>query len=273
MAIKGAKTYKKDAALEHLDEGMAIFPIRENTKLPAVPWTTDGLVTSKQEAIDWWTQFPYDNIGINCGESALFIVDLDGPGGRANFLGLWEAQGDYYARDGSVWGYTRWSYTANEGIHLWFNMPRKPLGNTAGKLAPYVDTRGRGGMIVAPGSSINGKYYDYHRPLADIADLPAWLEARLRNLEPSPMAKLHVAPWLRLKAKRRLRQAVNEIISTGHEGNRNHTLNAQAFAIRQAVPALGYGEVEHELLMAASEIGLPEAEAARTIRSALGGVE
>jgi hypothetical protein len=151
-------------------------------------------------------------------------------------------------------------------------MPRKPLGNTAGKLGKRIDTRGRGGMVVAPGSTINGRRYEYHNDMP-INELPPWLEARLSTFEVPLRIKLSAeVPWVEAKSHRKLRQAVNVILSTP-EGQRNQALNTCAYSIRQAVASLGYNHVEQELLMAAQDIGLPTWEALRTIRSGLGGAE
>ena len=179
---------RMQSALALFNEGYAIFPIAENTKIPKVRWSTDWSVTEDQVR-EYWANYPRDNIGVNCEESAVLIVDLDGVRGISEFQELWDGHEDVpYAK------YTRWSTTPNGGQHVWFDAPDDlPLHNTASKLRPKVDTRGAGGMIVAPGSDIDGRYYELQNERMP-ASLPAWLLAALRQQEVPLRARLPVDP-------------------------------------------------------------------------------
>jgi hypothetical protein len=70
--------------------------------------------------------------------------------------------------------------TGRGGVHLYFQMPADVLGNTAGRLGWLIDTRGRGGYVVGPGSTVGGSTYrtvEAVRP----APLPAWIARSLTS--------------------------------------------------------------------------------------------
>ena len=123
------------------------------------------------------------NTGIATGPSRLVVIDLDlpkggkvAPSGAANFRALCERAGQTVPRTYTV-------RTASGGWHLYFAAPPGArLGNTAGTLAPLVDTRAGGGYVVAPGSTTPGGWYSIARD-APVAPLPTWL---LRLLQPAP---------------------------------------------------------------------------------------
>ncbi|GAB2959428.1 hypothetical protein GCM10027184_03080 [Saccharothrix stipae] len=64
------------------------------------------------------------------------------------------------------------------GEHRYFRAPDVPLGNSVGKIAPHVDTRGVGGYVVAAGSLLVHGRYRVVRD-APVAPAPEWLVAVL----------------------------------------------------------------------------------------------
>lgn len=107
--------------------------------------TTDGA-----RILSWWDRWPWANIGLPTGSNRLGVIDVDpGKGGDDTLATLvrWcESRGvDLMA--------THTVRTGSGGLHLYF---RDTLGHvkTASKSfgAPGVDTRGRGGYVVAPPS-------------------------------------------------------------------------------------------------------------------------
>ena len=65
------------AALAYAGLGWAVHPLRPRDKRPLLrDWphkaTTDGRVIQ-----DWWVRWPEANIGVACGPSGLFVIDLD----------------------------------------------------------------------------------------------------------------------------------------------------------------------------------------------------
>ena len=70
-----------DAALEYLDRGWAIIPIRKGEKVPAVKWgkyVDSKTLPSEDEVIGWFTKWPDASVAVLSGElSNLVIVDCD----------------------------------------------------------------------------------------------------------------------------------------------------------------------------------------------------
>jgi hypothetical protein len=68
----------------------------------------------------------------------------------------------------------------NGGEHYWF-LSTKKIPNSVGTLAPKVDVRGYGGLVVGPGSMHKtGKTYTFKNDCGEtIADLPEWIEEEL----------------------------------------------------------------------------------------------
>src|SRR5258707_135433 len=139
------------------------------------PRTKNGVkdaTTDARQIARWWEQWPLANIGIATGTATgLYVIDVDCAKGAT--LESLEELGIV----GLTWTLT--VRTGSGGYHLYLLCPQA-LGNTAGKLAPYVDTRGDGGYVVAPPSrNKHGLYswYDYSR---EIQDIPEKLLIRLK---------------------------------------------------------------------------------------------
>ena len=276
------KSTAKQMALLLWDAGYEIFPIPPGCKTTAgsgIRWRAEweeNRFRNREQVVAFWTGHPDWNIGIECGKSALFVIDLDGEEAAEAFARLWrECEGacDY----GCPIIKTR------RGWHLWFTMPAEPLRNTESLLLDGVDTRGDGGMVVAPGSTV---FYDsdgdrvppftYELLVSDglayPRELPRWLEQRLRAFQPR-ITCAPVDPWPPSYAQIMLDQ-VPKRMATALPGRRNRALHKAAFRLRPAVPALGPEVVEAALWAAAEENGLAGEEPGNTmatIRSGLGG--
>jgi hypothetical protein len=92
----------------------------------------------------------------------------DAPDGAATFGALCE-------RTGHAVPDTYRTRTASGGQHLYFAAPSGVrLANTAGTIAPLVDTRAWGGYVVAAGSiTPAGPYEAISGPV--VVSLPSWL--------------------------------------------------------------------------------------------------
>lgn len=262
-----------EPALDLVRDGYFIFPLHAGTKIPCVPWGTES-TTSQRQVTDWWEDHPADNIGINCGESDLFVVDLDGDTGYTNFSRLWKQHEKTPMR-----GYTAMVRTRG-GRHLYFDMPAERLRNTAGMLAAKVDTRGDGGMVVAPGSVVGGKEYRWINDLPTVV-LPTWLHELLSADERERQRRRraqdrHWRTGLRpspAEARHALHRACNQIVNAP-DGTQNDTINRVAFGLRRYIDrgALDYDDVEAALLNAAEMGNHPQPRAQATIDSALRGL-
>ena len=72
-------------------------------------------------------------------------------------------------------------YHAGRGRHAFFKMPRSPVRNSAGKMAPGIDVRGDGGYVLVPPSMHpSGRPYAWSVDSAgEFALAPDWLIAQV----------------------------------------------------------------------------------------------
>jgi len=160
---------------QHLaSRGWAVFPLAVGTKRPAIRAWEHRATTDPGRIKGCWYAGAGFGIGIATGPSRLVVLDLDPapdagePDGAGGLAALTAARGVALAATFTV-------TTPRGGTHLYYRTPRGVrLRNTAGTLAPRVDTRAEGGYVVAPGTILpNGGY-----ELVDDTDppeLPAWL--------------------------------------------------------------------------------------------------
>lgn len=162
--------------------------------------------------------------------------------------------------------------------HLFFRWPDGfDIRNSEGQVAPGVDVRGDGGMVVAVPSIKPGHAapYRWKNPpgFFDLADCPEWLLSLC--LKPTPklsdQAAARFAPvagganaW----ADKALKEELASLLAAP-EGERNGTLNRCAFSLGQIVAGghLSEGMVKTRLSAAAMGIGLEPGETAATIES------
>lgn len=151
---------------------MYIFPIKENAKSPAlVRWGTQSSDDPGQIRT-WMRRWPTANYGLDCGKSNIAVVDVDTKNGKVGQQTLDQLEAEY----GKL-PETRMSKTWSGGTHYLF---RGSIPSTASKLGKDVDTRGRGGMVLLPGSKIDGYPYTWlnEKPFAPLPDWVANLAAR-----------------------------------------------------------------------------------------------
>ncbi|PKN91229.1 MAG: hypothetical protein CVU44_20155 [Chloroflexi bacterium HGW-Chloroflexi-6] len=263
-----------ESAMQYAARGWHVFPCREKPGEPyqdkkgnlvtpreKTPYTANGLYDSSTDPVKiqrWWKKWPDALIGVNCGKSGLFVVDLDtkhGKDGVAVFsrLGL-DDEGALHSR------------TPAGGLHIIFSGVGK---NSSGKSG--IDTRGEGGYFIAPPSVIlDGEFPGGYVNLDDWSRQPAplpagLLEAIARENEVAKGKQAdHSAPD---NHKGKLSRQTLEFIAQGAgAGERNERL----FRAACDLAGSGYSHVEAEtlLLPVADLIGTPRDEAMSTIKSA-----
>lgn len=162
---------KLQSALALASKGFYVFPIQPDSKVPPqnLAWREES--TCDAEKIQkWWQQNKEYNIGLDTGKSGLYVIDVDAKEGK---------KGDASFRElDMVFGFpdTFLVATPSGGFHLYYW--GQGFRNTASRLAPDIDTRGEGGYVLAPGSTINGKAYEVTKRVKP-AVLPAWITERL----------------------------------------------------------------------------------------------
>jgi len=149
-----------EKALEYASNKIAVFPCREKDGNPFTdkkgrlkisraksPYTSNGLLdstTNPEQISEWWNRWPEACIGIDCGKSNLFVIDVDvknGKNGINNYMSLGIS-------DIGAWH----SRTPSMGLHFVFS----GSGKTSTNERTGIDTRGTGGYIIAPPSVVIG---------------------------------------------------------------------------------------------------------------------
>jgi hypothetical protein len=215
-----------------------------------------------QDSRAWWSQWPNANIGLVTG-TVLDVCDIDTNSGLHVVLDLLDVirPPGPLIRTGSGW-------------HLWYAADGLP---SRVAIAPGVDWRGRGGLVVAPPSLHHtGTRYTFQQPWQH-PDLPV-CPPQLRSLvlpappppvstRPAPIADLDRYVRAALAGEvERVRRAPRPVISGG---GRNDALNRAAFRLGQLAAHTPMDEmgVRRELTEAALSAGLGRAEVQRTLSS------
>jgi hypothetical protein len=161
------------AALQLAERGMHVFPCRVGGKEPATP---HGLLDASTDPIviqQWWQTSPQFNIGVRTGQpSNLIVLDVDGIDAEAELRKLEAVHG---ALPETV------EVLTARGRHVWFRHPGHSVKNSAGKIAPGIDSRGDNGYVLVPPSlHPSGRRYCWSVDCAGtIAPAPGWLLAEV----------------------------------------------------------------------------------------------
>lgn len=163
-----------DAALAYRARGWSAIPATRRGKRAAVPWRAyQEHLPEESDLRDWFAEWPDANVAIVTGAvSGLVVLDIDPEHGGA------ESLAELTARHGALQD-TVEARTGSGGRHLYFGHPGGAVPNRTG-LAPGIDLRGDGGMVIAPPSvHPSGGRYRWragHAPgQAALAPLPRWL--------------------------------------------------------------------------------------------------
>jgi hypothetical protein len=266
------------AAVAAARRGWAVFPCRPGDKRPAVDrWEQRACADPDIVARRWPSS--RHNIGLACGPSGLVVVDLDTAAHGADLPAEWAAEpGVRDGRDvlailaeraGQPWPSTHTVTTPSGGLHLYFRAPPgREIRNSAGKIGPRIDGRGRGGYVLAAGSIIGGRPYRVTDDLP-VAPLPGWLADLAAPARPPQLQRQASADR---PVYERLRGLVEHVLG-GQPGDRNGRLY---WAACRAAELVADGRVDRAaaetvLVRAAVDAGLRggEREAQQTVASGL----
>lgn len=175
MPEPGGKDYTcLRAALGYLARGWSVVPVAERGKRPMVRWQTfEDRHPTEAEVRGWFERWPSSNIAVVTGAiSGIVVLDVDMQhGGEESLKRL--------ALRNAGMPLTVEAATGGGGRHVYFKHPGFAVGNGAG-LAPGLDLRGDGGVIIVPPSiHSTGKPYSWRKGQAPdeiaLAPLPDWL--------------------------------------------------------------------------------------------------
>ena len=145
-----------------------------------------GATNDPEVVTSHFRNWPDACVGIACAESGIFVLDLDKKNGVDGVSWLAEKREEY-----GDWPDTVEAVSPSGSWHVFFRYPADfdPL-TCEGQIAPGVDVRGWGGMVIAPPSTKPGADSPYrwtHRPgLFDVADAPRWVLDMIPRRETLP---------------------------------------------------------------------------------------
>lgn len=126
------------AALEYLENGFYVFPLKPKTKVPLTRNGFKGASNDPNQIKSWYQHYPTANIAIATGEvSGLLVIDLDGP----EFPNEWPSM------------FKALRVKTSRGWHYYFKYPKgQDIGSRTKVNGHNIDIRANGGYIVAPPS-------------------------------------------------------------------------------------------------------------------------
>lgn len=229
---------KLTSALKLASYGFKVFPLAPNSKVPMKGFTdfAGKATTDKEQINEWWDNDRNLNIGISTDN--LLVVDVDTKDSKKDGIETLAKLN----REGRVLPPTAQQLTTTNGLHLIYKTPY-PIRNSASKLGPGLDVRGRGGYIVGAGSTIGSKEYTIDfRPIPVAPDwlLDSCAEANVGK----PRAHVKIEGVDPEKAKTRGLKYLNGI-ETVLGGSRN----AEAFKVAAKLKDLGLEREDTFLMM------------------------
>jgi hypothetical protein len=168
-----------EAALGYAERGWFVFPAPPGEKKSHKSAEhSDGRKWGKTldpaEIKRDWKRWPDADVGIATGpESGFFVVEVDTKEGH-DVDGM-ASLAELERRHGPL-PKTLMAESPSGSLHFYFKWPSNGtvITNSASKIAPGIDVRGEGGMVIAPPSVRNGKSYRWLNDLP-VADAPEWL--------------------------------------------------------------------------------------------------
>ncbi len=148
------------------DYGWHLFPLAPNSKVP--PRGSHGVsdaTTDKATISAWHDACPEANWAVNCGASNLVVLDVDSyKSGASEAIAALDLEHGIPP--------TLTVRTPSGGTHYYY---KGSVASTVCRIGPGIDTRGKGGYVVIPGSTIDGKPYHVEDTSAIIAPAPKWI--------------------------------------------------------------------------------------------------
>jgi hypothetical protein len=285
----------KAAALAHAKNGFYVIPLVENSKRPLISDWQNRATTNTLQIDSWWSEHPNANIGIACEVSNLIVIDLDTSKGAVP-SSPWNELGAKCGEDvfkevcrkaGDAQLFETYSVkTPSGGKHLYFydqNIAIKQGTEVNGWWR--VDTRSKGGYIVAEGShlinSANG-VADQYQSIGNsvVLNFPTWLRDELspkaikENFSTSssiPVSSVSSKPIFSREFAERVLSERCILIRNTPEGRRNQSLIKHATYIGKII---GMGSLDEKtasesLLEAAISSGLTQFESVNAIKAGI----
>ena len=236
-----------EQALKLAAGGFHLFPVRHGEKFPARKGWQE-IATRDPDTLREWFSSGYLNIGISTGvfgdgSEALVCLDVDHKPGKDGAKQL-DALLDVEDTDLAP---TRIHATANGGEHVIYRMPRERAAKSKVNWLPGIDIRSAGGLIVAPGSELNGKPYKVTLDISP-APAPVWLLERLERT--TERQKKDASPAIDVDAERAARRASDYLLNKAPLAIEGQGGDATTYAVACRLKEIGVDEPSALDLMA-----------------------
>ena len=253
----------------YANQGFSVLAVPYGKKESITKWKQYQTTIAAPEQMQLWDKQQL-NVAIVTGSlSGLWVLDIDGEVGQKTFNTLIAQYGELPPT------LTAKSYN---GVHYYFRYPTDGsvitnlISESAhGEALTGIDVRGQGGYIIAPPSlHPDGTNYSWVNDVP-IIDAPEWL-LKLVTQPPKPQGTSNHSKSAGYSNDYCEKALENElaILRSTPEGKRNAQLNISAFNLGQLVAhGLREDRISNALLHVAMAIGLPQAEAMKTIASGL----
>jgi Bifunctional DNA primase/polymerase, N-terminal/AAA domain/Primase C terminal 1 (PriCT-1) len=228
-------TTKLEWALDAARRGFRVFPVIPNGKIPAITNWQNLATTDEKQIRAWWAIDPEYNIGTGTGDLVVFDADK-AKGGLVSFAEM-RLYDEFPA--------TLTSKTQGGGLHLIYDRPpHTRVAGSVGKLAPGIDIRADGNLIVLPGSSIEGREYTWFDESPRV-NAPAWLVERCKARRPRSESAGKILAEETEASLAKAEAWLEKHAPIGEEGNRDNT----AYKVAVRLYEIGVRESSCELLL------------------------
>jgi hypothetical protein len=257
--------------------GWRVFPCLAGRKEPAIRAWQHNATNDPRQVRTWWSIRSEQNIGVACGpDSGLWVLDVDAgeKDGEASLEVLQRRFGRLPA--------TLEQRTGGGGRQLFFTYPDghdcpNSVGSRGG-LGAGLDTRSRGGFVVAPPSihpsGIAYRWVEGRGPhqVAAAALPTGWIKRVEKRQEPRIEVPIRPTRTTAERGGELIGRCADRVARAG-PGTRNDTLYKAAFRLACLARAgqLFWSDAETAMVSAGLAAGLDQKEIAATLRSARQG--
>jgi hypothetical protein len=185
---------KRDEALKLVEKGFFILPVhnikpagtcscdnpncKSAGKHPRIQKWQQTASNDEAQVLQWWTDYPEANIGIECELSDIMVIDVDNHKSKANGLERFETLIDINEPLPDI----PTVITGGNGRHYYFKKPECPV---KGKLCEGVDIKIKGYVLAPPSNHVSGCEYIWMEDLSpfDIgpSECPEWLLEMIKS--------------------------------------------------------------------------------------------
>jgi hypothetical protein len=217
-------------ALRCAEAGIFVFPLIHSPRKYLVKWK-DGSSVDRDRLRWWWKKWPHAVVGINMERSKLLALDGDQHPDEDGVIHHDGVEALRVLLRGQNLQHNPIAWSPRGGVHIYFQADG--TRNSAGVIAPGVDVRGDGGMIIAPGSVLpDGRLYKPDSKHPALWDAP----------RPLPSLPGHVADLLKPKPILIELPAIPQKSGRRHESFAAATLGGVSRQLAAMAPETGRNE-------------------------------